>query len=487
MNQGAAKKKRFAIVFLHLVLMAIISGCVVWTAKENLSTEAIPDFQDASSYARMTYHLFHHGVISESFTEPPRPGNRREPGFSSYLALMMHFSPELQTIELADFTQDRGATLLRRLQIPLLPVAAVCAWLLAYLLTGRLTYSYIAMLLVGFSQASILTMNSLFRELFMGVILLIVAIMLVLALRTRKPALFALLGLALGGLVLTNAIYQYLIVILVGGWVVLFRRQTVENKRLLMCLVLLLVGYAVPTGAWMIRNERLFGRFYITDRAGDVMAIRAEYNNMTADEFCGAFLWWTPDPLVQKKAMQVMQEQGRWVKLHRSNPEGYYAVAKALTNFIEPNEQFENASHRDKTIQKRAVRQLLHHPFRHLAATLPFAWRGMFFEHGYLVSAPFVIMIRSIIVVSLLYFASLFFWLVRSLRTRQWEVFGVVLLCVYLFGLNSFFSHNIPRYNQPALPLLAVLFSMSLELILRRRRLTKVHSDTPKRDRPKRR
>ncbi|HDS83985.1 MAG TPA: hypothetical protein ENN97_02135, partial [Phycisphaerales bacterium] len=197
MNQGAAKKKRFAIVFLHLVLMAIISGCVVWTAKENLSTEAIPDFQDASSYARMTYHLFHHGVISESFTEPPRPGNRREPGFSSYLALMMHFSPELQTIELADFTQDRGATLLRRLQIPLLPVAAVCAWLLAYLLTGRLTYSYIAMLLVGFSQASILTMNSLFRELFMGVILLIVAIMLVLALRTRKPALFALLGLAL--------------------------------------------------------------------------------------------------------------------------------------------------------------------------------------------------------------------------------------------------------------------------------------------------
>jgi hypothetical protein len=475
MSKDAAQRKLPPHVFLHVFILAILSGCVLWTANENLSTAAIPDFQDASAYARMAYHLYHHGVISESFTEPPRLGNRREPGFPAYLAFMMRFCPDLQKVELADFTKEQSATLLRKLQMPLLPVAAIGAWLLTFLLTGRLTSSYIAMLLVGFSQASILTMNSLFRELFMGVVLLGVAVVLVFALRTRKPLMFGLLGLVLSGLVLTNAIFQYFIVVLIGLMIYLLKCRALEKKQFLLCLILLGAGYIVPTGAWMMRNGRHFGRFYITDRAGDVMAIRAEYNKMTADEYLGAFVWWTPDPFFQKKAMQVMQEQRRWLKLHRSNPEGYYAVAKALTHFIEPDEQFENPSLRDKIIQQRAIREILRHPFRHLAATLPFAWRGMFFEQGYLVSAPFEILLRSILVVSLLYFASLFFWVVRSFRTRQWELFGVTLLCVYLFGLNAFFSHNIPRYNQPMLPVLAVLFSMSLCRVLPHRQTARSH------------
>jgi hypothetical protein len=46
---------------------------------------------------------------------------------------------------------------------------------------------------------------------------------------------------------------------------------------------------------------------------------------------------------------------------------------------------------------------------------------------------------------------------------------------VYLFGLNAFFSHNIPRYNQPMLPVLAVLFSMSLCRVLPHRQTARSH------------
>ena len=122
---------------------------------------------------------------------------------------MMRFCPDLQKVELADFTKEQSATLLRKLQMPLLPVAAIGAWLLTFLLTGRLTSSYIAMLLVGFSQASILTMNSLFRELFMGVVLLGVAVVLVFALHPKAADVW----LARPGakrLVLTNAIFSTL-------------------------------------------------------------------------------------------------------------------------------------------------------------------------------------------------------------------------------------------------------------------------------------
>jgi hypothetical protein len=454
---------RISKVFIHGIAIAILLVFVAWTAQENISTEKIPDYQDASSYVRMAYHLYHHGIVSESLSEPPTPGNRREPGFSAYLAMMMHFSPKLQMVPLAQMTEaEGGAVILRKLQIPLLVLLAIGVWILAFVLTGRLTISYLAMGLMGFSQASLFTMNSLFRELFMGVVLLIVALVLVYAIRTRKAAVFAGLGLALGGLVLTNAVYQYFIIVLVGYVLYLFKRGTFEKKQMLVCLGLLILGYAIPTGAWMTRNFRQFGRFYITDRAGDVMAIRAEFNKMTADEYWGAFLWWTPDPLCQKKATKVMQEERRWIKLPGGNPEGYYAVAKALTNFLEPGEKFENPSQRDKAIQKRAMGELMRHPFRHLATTLPFAWRGMFFEHGYMVSTPFTIMIRSTVLISLLYFGCLFFWTIYSYRRQQWEVFGIVLLCMYLFGLNSLISHNIPRYNQPILPLLVVLFAMSV-------------------------
>ncbi len=454
---------RISKVFIHGVVIALILYCAVRTAGENINSETIPSNYDSCAYVRMAYHLYHHGVMSDSFTEPPSPSNRREPGFSSYLAMMMRFSPELQKVELGKMAQaEGGVVMLRKLQIPLLALLAAGAWALTYVLTGRLWCSYAAMLLTGFSHASIMTINTLFRELFMGVVLLIAALVLVYAIRTKKAAVFAVLGAALGGLVLTNAIYQYFIVVLIGFLLYLFKRGVFEKKQAFVCLGLLAAGYALPTGAWMARNYHHFGRCYITDRAGDVMAIRAEFNKMTADEYFGAFVWWTPDALFQKKAATVMQEERRWVKLHGSNPEGYYAVAKALTNFLEPGETFANASQRDKTIQKRAVRELLRHPFKHLATTLPFAWRGMFFEHGYLVSVPFTIMVRSTLVVSVLYFASLFFQAVYSFRRQQWDVFAVTLLCTYLFGLNSLVSHNIPRYNQPALPILAVLFVMSL-------------------------
>ncbi len=484
MNKTIEKNKLFPKLFLNGIAVVIILVVVLWSASYTLSDASLSDGSDAGVYVRMAYHIFHHRTVSGSRTEPPVPTNRREPGFSAYLAMMMRFDSELQNVSVSEITTTEGGIeRIRRLQLPLLAAAAVGAGVLAFMLTGQLGYGYMAMLLTGFSNGLIIRINSMYRELFMGLILLIVAILLVAAIRRKKPWIFGLLGLALAGMVLTNAIYQYFIVVLIAGILYLYSRQVFEKKQVLLCLGLLLAGYIIPTGAWMIRNYHHFGRFYITDRAGDVMAIRAEYNKMTADEYWGAFVYWTPDPFFQRKSAKVMQLERRWLNLHRSNREGYYATAKALTNFLEPGETFENASERDKVIQKRALGQLLRHPLRHLAATLPFAWRGIFFEYGYLLSAPINVMVRSVVVVNVLYFASLFYWFVHSLRKRQWEILGVTLLCVYLFGLNSFFSHNIPRYNQPILPLLAVLFTMSVCRLLKRDTDTGARPIPPKKKR----
>ena len=136
----------------------------------------------------------------------------------------------------------------------------------------------------------------------------------------------------------------------------------------------------------------------------------------------------------------------------------------------EKGDNFKNAAKTDEAFQHRGLKLILKHPFKHLALTLPIAWRGIFVEYGYIANAPFSILIRSIFLVSIAYFTSLFFWFVYCFRKQKWELFSITLVCMYLYGMNSFFTHGLPRYNQPLIPVLAVLLSVSLWAFLNRKK-----------------
>lgn len=453
-----------------ILIVAILVFCC-WNAIKNVSTNEISKSSDANSYMRMAYHIYHNHTVSAMKSTNPVPTSRREPGYSFYLACMMRFSPKLAAVDFSKLTTpDGGLVLFRYCLTPVTIGLAICAWILTYLITKRYLFSYIAMLLAGFGNSLLMISNSVKRESFMALLVLIVAIFFFLAIKTKSKRHFVFLGISLASLVLTNAIYQYFIFILTIYMLFLFKKGLFQKRQFVTCLLLLLASYSVPVGGWMLRNYSHFDRFYICDRGGYVLAIRAEYNKMTADDFGGAFLWWTPDPMFQKKAAKVMHEKNRWINLHRSNPNGHYSTAKSMKNFMVKGEKFENTAQRDKVYQGRAIKEILKHPFKHLIVTIPLAWRGIFVEYGYILHAPFSILIRSIVLISIAYFASLFFWFIQSFRKQKWELFSITLLCMYLYGMNAFFSHSLPRYNQPLIPVLAVLFSVSLYSFLNRKK-----------------
>ena len=453
-------------IFVHILLLALISGIQIWHLNVSISNKPINESSDANYYMRMTYHIYHHHVVSGAKSAiKPDPTARREPAFSFYMSSMMHFYPKFKSVDFSVLTKAEGALqMFRRSQIPVLVISSLCAWIFTYLLTRKFSFSYLSMFLVAFGNSLLIIANEIKREHFMAAVLLIAAIFLYLSIKHQKKKYFALLGLSLGVLVLSNAIFQYFAYILILYFFFLMKKGVFEKKKCLIFIGIFFAAYLIPVGSWQIRNYKHFKRFYICDRAGGVLAIRAEYNKMTADEWGGAFFFWTPDPLFQQKAVKEMQK-GRWINLHRSNPKGYYKTAKSIKNFKAKEDVSLNPAQQDKTIQKRALTEIIKHPVKHIATTLPFAWRGMFVEYGYLVNVPFSIIVRSIVLVSLLYFAALFFLFVHSYQKQNWPLFSVTLICIYLFGMNAFFSHSLPRYNQPLIPLLAVLFMTAINQI----------------------
>jgi lipopolysaccharide export LptBFGC system permease protein LptF len=88
----------------------------------------------------------------------------------------------------------------------------------------------------------------------------------------------------------------------------------------------------------------------------------------------------------------------------------------------------------DDAVKKLAEQRILAHPFKHLATTIPFVWRG-----------------------ALLLFPVLLVALAYALR-RRLDLGLFVLPAVGLLAFYALLSHFIPRYSVPALPAAIVAF-----------------------------
>jgi len=226
-------------------------------------------------------------------------------------------------------------------------------------------------------------------------------------------------------------------------------------------LGVLTLTFAVVITPWMLRNYSHFGTFNIATRGGIVLMLRAVKDQMTPREYLGSFYVWAPRPLRAPVGLILgyrnkdLQRGGALQRLNRSssdfaaddkraNREGrpedaisYYRkaqaeqvkVAKALAAAGNPSPDTEA----DKIIQQRAMQMIKEHPWRHLALTVPFLWRGATFA-----------------------FPLLVFTIVLRMRRHRSEF---ALFAYPAFGLVMFYAlltHFIPRYGSPTLPVAIV-------------------------------
>jgi hypothetical protein len=216
----------------------------------------------------------------------------------------------------------------------------------------------------------------------------------------------------------------------------------------------------------MFRNLLEFGSFQITDRGGEVLMIRANYNGMNEDEYFGAFYHLTEPPLLKKRigdyfgfSQKDLEAGGRLQRLNRDgaasfaandkaaekagNPEravSFYRAARAemtrLTNYYS-NEGAKSPTHKaDRELQSKALSVFLAQPIKHLKTSVLFMWAGIV-NHG---------------TIPLLIFPFVWVLALVGILQKNAVMIGLSLLPVGTFTFLSLTSHFLPRFSAPVIP-----------------------------------
>jgi hypothetical protein len=448
----------------HGILCTLLGALIVWSGSEFMDGGPVESGSDANYYIAAAYNVFKHRVYSASTDADPRPSGFREPVFSAYLGVVISMSPRLRAMDLKTLQAGGpGLEALRRGLLPVLLLTAFLAMFLVYTTTKRISLGYVALVLVGFSHALLISIYSLKFESFIALPALLTSFLLYKAVEKKTTRYFAALGAALGLLVLTRAVFMYLIVMIWLSVAFLVLKKVLDRRQALAGLAVMTLAYVPIVGGWMLRNYLHSQSFYLAGRAGVVLSVRAQYDMMTPTEYAGAFLYWTPDLYIRSRVInslfgkEALLPGGSLERLNRNNPQGFYKLGKdARSDLLRSQDVEEETAEIDRQLRRAATSVMSAHPFRHLLVTLPIAWQGLFPEIGWTVNAPIQVRVASPVIISLVYFGALFSLAFSAFRMAAWKLFAFTVPALYLYAVNSVFTHGLPRYSEPAIPILVV-------------------------------
>jgi 4-amino-4-deoxy-L-arabinose transferase-like glycosyltransferase len=261
-------------------------------------------------------------------------------------------------------------------------------------------------------------------------------------------------GLLLAGLVLTKAAFLYAIVpVLV---LCLAGAGLRRHRRWLAPALLVTIGFALPTAAWVVRNGEALDTWAVTEgRSGPILLTRERLNDMTAREYLIAFVYWTRG-FGDNLAEDIFGPDS-YRRLSVDTPDGFYG--EALADYPRRVDAYA-AEHGTTLAQARRLvdaeikGDIVADLPRHLAVTLPVFYRGLWVDEFIVWTLP-----------SLLWIG----WL--SLRRRA--CLALVWLYPAAFSLlfHALFTLNLPRFHIPATASLAIAGALAVgEIVDRRRR-----------------
>jgi hypothetical protein len=281
-----------------------------------------------------------------------------------------------------------------------------------------------------------------------------------------RPYVAIVSGLAGGVLVLTTASFLawlYLMILAVPALHLLGRAglrvppvRSVGIVAVLMCLV---------AGSWMTRNLVQTGRFTISERGGSVMAVRAEYDSMSWDEYRAAWKLFPDHSYMQYLVDRNDVANGG--RFGRRQPTGFYRRSRHLflplyfpvlaERSAEELAESRRLNHHhsavaahlqagvvldDGTLQRAALAAMWENWVMHIALIPPLALRGAGAQ------APFLLAILCMIA-----------WR----RSLPMAVFTAPVLVS--IGFHAALTHYIPRYGFPLIPVTAIAMAWGLSEI----------------------
>jgi hypothetical protein len=420
-----------------------------------------PVEKDSAQVVRMAINLERHGVIALDEDPPFAPTDYREPIPVLACALGIKIMDNVLGVAPAEayFSGERVKYLKYQ---NLLWLALLCAgafWAMQAL-TSSFWLGLLAVLLVnipfagGHFDAGLV--DDLYSEVPAAAFLMLASTSLAIGFARHKLRFIALAGLLFGILTLVKAAVLYTFIGVALLLPCFYWLQRYPLRRALREWAVAVLTFACIISPWMYRNHVELGSFQLSQRAGVVLMYRALKDQMTREEYLGSFYVWGPSSLsgalghVLGFSPADLRRGGRLQRLNTASDSDfavddlaaeragrpdetftYYRRARAERTKIEselgraghPQAELEG----DDILKKRAVSLIIAHPWRHLALTIPFLWRGATFAFPVLLLA-----------------------LVIAMRRRRYDVALFVLPAFGLVMFFGFFSHFISRYGIPA-------------------------------------
>lgn len=478
-------------------IVAVVAGLLLQSS--SMITGG-PDQRDARHYVSVGLHLARSGQFGISTDDPVTM--YREPLTSWLIALQIRIDPRLQGLLGGELTLDDSiaAHAIKQQNLIWAAVLLGAVIVLARALSGGAPRRSAA---VGIS-AAILThaaflaagdvMDRSLNELPAAALVTVAAVVGVRFVDTiadpevvRWKMRAAALGVALGALALTKAVFLFvgpiaisligLLLISKAGGVRKLVRRCSGPKRAAAATLVALVAFTLVVGPWLIRNEVHFGEVAISSRGGLGLWSRSVKNGMADDELRAAFVVYSPGPLRAPIARIVgadvtdtdlaspFRRVDRYSYIYPHGPAEattFYLMARAdrsrLTAEIQEREGLAwspASTLADSILRDRALERLRQDPLASLRTLPAFLWRGTWpLVASELLPVPLLGPLNPAGMFALVGGAFI------AILRRRTRLAAVVLPSAGMVAFYALFSHYEARFTRPAVPIMLVLLAV---------------------------
>ena len=495
-------------IVVTAALLGVLTLVLLWPG---IGSRVFGGDHQQNSY--LAYNIIHHGEFHfrPDVAEILERGGslslymRREPGYPLYLAALFVTVPEFYSLNIdcpLSWRCEAGYPLRQRVQqvdavLSALTMAAM--FLVVYALVGSWALAVAAALLF-----MILMPVNLLGNLLVGLLLLGHAGLMLRMWRKPWVVTGVLSGLAVGGLVLIEAVFQYWLLVLTVVWIVGLWRAGERRRELVSAFAAMLLVALVISLPWMVRNWVRGGVFSIAGRSGETIAVRAEYASMLSwAEVLGTFAFYLPladipyGDDIRAFAMDKLEpanfgyaridpeneEEGLYRRAQHAyftqwDPEGVQggAVAARADTLEGPGWREGSPQVRDAAIARAGLELIGENWLKHAVLSLAFTERGMDYRcrdynaawntYGVGVKVPLKMMWKVMCAmgkgISFLFLPALGMMLVLAWRRRDLGLAFLLLPVAYFYGFHAVATRFIPRYAEPLVPLFVVILALAL-------------------------
>jgi len=390
---------------------------------------------DARRYIDYALNIHDHqvfGLSGKSRDSVPQPGNANSPLYPAFLALAMYFDDGLRDSLICTMEQGSNApaicprdySTITWAQLGLVVVAMAVLWTAAFWLFNRISIAWLSCLLTFATTKPMFFANNFLTEILIVVFFPVLLLSVIGASRSGAKRWWLGAGVTIGLLTLTRPEYLYLAYSITSIGIVV--ALLTKNLRFGTSALLLISSFSVVIAPWSIRNHQQFSSFAVTGGYGDIIiAYRSAYNRMTFQEWAAAFVFWLPGH-GEALAKQWLPASS-YTRLG-TDPKSYI--------YVEGKEIFDNGlatvgGTRADLMSYLIKTEILAHPLKHVATSIPLAWRG-------------VLAGKYLAVVGLPCFVVL---MIFAVRERNTAILFISIPAIIMVGLYAAVSMSIPRYN----------------------------------------